>query len=97
MAIKTVSQLEAFENSQPSQPGASNHGAVGVGKNLTFFQDGYLTNADKNSSFAAGGSDHTHITNGSAYSTGLDKNKFQVLQVADGTTYWSSLFEISQP
>lgn len=97
MAIKTVSQLEAFENSQPGQAGASNHGNVGVGKNLTFFQDGYLTYADKNSSFAAGGSDHTRIIDGNAYSTGIDKSKFKVLQVANGTTYWSSLFEISQP
>lgn len=94
MAIKTVSQLEAFQNDQGGQDGSSNHGKVGVGQNLAFFEDGYLTTADKGSAPAVGGSSN-EITAGNAYSTGIISAKFDTLKVADGSTYWSSLFEIS--
>lgn len=97
MAIKTVSQLEAFENGQSGKSGTSNYGTAGVGRNLAFFQDGYLTDADKSCSNASGGSSHSQIVGGNAYSAGLTNSKFDSLKVADNTTYWSSLFEISQP
>ena len=94
MAIKKVSQLDPFDNGTNSNSTVSEggHGKLGIGKNLTFFDDGYLTVKDKQLARAVGG-------NESSYSSGASKitSSPTPIAIADGTTYWSSLFEVSRP
>ena len=94
MAIKTVSQLDPFKNGDINNSSATSdggHGQLGIGKNLTFFADGYLTSKDKQLARAVGGSE-------SSYSSGASKitSSNAAIVIAD-ETYWSSLFEVSQP
>ena len=93
MAIKTVSQLDPFDNgSIYIETSDGGHGKLGIGKNLTFFAKGYLTSKDKQLARAIGGSE-------SSYSSGAlsIESPTPTIAISDGTTYWSSLFEVSQP
>ena len=62
MAIKTVSQLDPFDNGSINESATSDggHGQLGIGKNLTFFADGYLTSKDKQLARAIGGSESSY-------------------------------------
>ena len=94
MAIKTVSQLDPFKNGDINNSSATSeggHGKPGIGKNLTFFADGYLTSKDKQLARAVGGSEPS-------YSNGASKITSSNAAIAIANqTYWSSLFEVSQP
>ena len=93
MAIKTVSQLDPFKNEAiKGSTTSGGHGQLGIGKNLTFFADGYLTSKDKQLARAIGGS-------ASSYSSGASKitSSTAAIAIANNKTYWSSLFEVSQP
>lgn len=94
MAIKTVSQLDPFKNGdiKGSATSGGGHGQLGIGKNLTFFADGYLTSKDKQLARAVEGS-------APSYSSGAlsIESPTPTIMISDGTTYWSSLFEVSQP
>ena len=93
MAIKTVSQLDPFKNEAiKGSTTSGGHGQLGIGKNLTFFADGYLTDKDKQLARAIGGSE-------SSYSSGASKitSSNEEIAIANNETYWSSLFEVSQP
>ena len=92
MAIKTVSQLDPFKNEAiKGSTTSGGHGQLGIGKNLTFFADGYLTSKDKQLARAIGGSEPS-------YSDGASKitSSTEAIAIAN-QTYWSSLFEVSQP
>ena len=93
MAIKTVSQLDPFKNEAiKGSTTSGGHGQLGIGKNLTFFADGYLTSKDKQLARAIGGSEPS-------YSSGTlsIESPTPTIVISDGETYWSSLFEVSQP
>lgn len=93
MAIKTVSQLDPFKNEEikGGTTSGGGHGKPGIGTNLTFFAEGYLTDKDKQLAKAADG-------NLTSYSNGASKiSSIAAIEIADGETYWSSLFEVSQP
>ena len=94
MAIKTVSQLDPFKNEEinNSTTSGGGHGQLGIGNSLTFFADGYLTSKDKQLARAIGGSE-------SSYSSGASKitSSNAAIAIANNETYWSSLFEVSQP
>ena len=94
MAIKTVSQLDPFNNEDinNSTTSGGGHGKIGIGKNLTFFADGYLTSKDKQLARAVEGS-------APSYSSGAlsIESPTPTIAISDGKTYWSSLFEVSQP
>lgn len=94
MAIKTVSQLDQFKNDdiKGSTTSGGGHGQLGIGKNLAFFANGYLTDKDKQLARAIGGSE-------SSYSSGAlsIESPTPTIAISDGETYWSSLFEVSQP
>ena len=92
MAIKTVSQLDPFKNEAiKGSTTSGGHGQLGIGKNLTFFADGYLTSKDKQLARAIGGSEPS-------YSNGASKITSSNAAIAIANqTYWSSLFEVSQP
>ena len=94
MAIKTVSQLDPFKNGDINNSSATSdggHGKLGIGTNLTFFADGYLTSKDKQLARAVGGSEPS-------YSNGASKITSSNAAIAIANqTYWSSLFEVSQP
>ena len=94
MAIKTVSQLDPFKNGDINESATSDggHGKLGIGTNLTFFADGYLTSKDKQLARAVEGS-------APSYSSGAlsIESPTPTIVISDGTTYWSSLFEVSQP
>ena len=93
MAIKTVSQLDPFKNEAiKGSTTSGGHGQLGIGKNLTFFADGYLTSKDKQLARAIGGSEPS-------YSNGAlsIESPTPTIAISDGDTYWSSLFEVSQP
>ena len=94
MAIKTVSQLDPFKNGDiivGSTTSEGGHGKLGIGTNLAFFADGYLTSKDKQLARAVGGSEPS-------YSNGASKITSSNAAIAIANqTYWSSLFEVSQP
>ena len=94
MAIKTVSQLDPFKNGEikGSTTSGGGHGQLGIGKNLAFFAEGYLTDKDQQLARAIGGSE-------SSYSSGAlsIESPTPTIAISDGETYWSSLFEVSQP
>ena len=94
MAIKTVSQLDPFNNEEikGGTTSGGGHGQLGIGKNLTFFADGYLTSKDKQLARAVEGS-------APSYSSGAlsIESPTPTIAISDGKTYWSSLFEVSQP
>ena len=83
MAIKTVSQLDPFENGDIKGSAASGggHGQLGIGKNLTFFADGYLTSKDKQLARAVEGS-------APSYSSGAlsIESPTPTIVISDGTT-----------
>lgn len=89
MAIKTVSQLDRFDNSVNGTPGAISNQTIG-GK-LVHFADGYLTKNDKKWSQAIGGRSskfHDGQNETVIGQSSMDKNSY---------TYWMSLLEISKP
>lgn len=94
MAIKTVSQLDPFKNEEikGGTTSGGGHSQLGIGKNLTFFADGYLTSKDKQLARAVEGS-------APSYSSGAlsIESPTPTIAISDGKTYWSSLFEVSQP
>ena len=88
MAIKTVSQLDRFDNGINSASGSSTNKQIGG--NLEYYSDGYLTTNDKEWSHAIiGRSTNFHIGQTSKIDdANMDKNT---------RTYWMSLLEISKP
>ena len=94
MAIKTVSQLDPFKNEEikGGTTSGGGHGQLGIGKNLTFFADGCLISRDKLLARAVEGS-------APIYSSGAlsIESPTPTIAISDGKTYWSSLFEVSQP
>ena len=104
MAIKTVSQLDPFDNNQLIDGSSTGgYGQVGIGYNLTFFKNGFLTNRDK--SFADASSTENDkpgaVTTDKYYSAGADYIKGSSdpndKLAVNTNTYWGSLFEISKP
>ena len=89
MAIKTVSQLDRFDNNIDSK-------TINIGQNLAFFDGSFLTNRDKNVQIPMLGKD-SNSYKVPAYAVGRTKPLINATINRNSDTYWSSLIEISKP